>query len=331
MAILGATSFVPGGGDLALLREDLSNQAPRMITPDDAPFYKGLRKVKATALLHEFGVDTLVQPTGLITRTSVPVSSLAIGDEPTFSTSTTRARKTNRIQVFAATWKIDRITEILANVGGTAGIESEIRREIKKQLKQIAMAMEYVLLSKQAAVTDTGQTGPVAGKLAGFFDATLGATTNINLQGAVADITAVDESSLKTSLLAQYNTGGGMTLNAYMPGVVKKIWSETFTGRPNSRVTIMQGNKVIETAVSEYMSPVGPQTVKFIPDRNIPAVIAVVDMTQAACAEFEKITILEIDPNNQRNRAGWIECAMTLEIGAEAAHTGWSQTGLPTA
>lgn len=319
MAILGATNFTPGGGDLALLREDLSNEAPRMITPDDAPIWKSLRRTKATALLHEYGVDTLDRPAGL------PVP-LAIGDEPTFSTTTTRARKGNRIQVFFATWKIDRLTEIISNVGGTAGIESEIRREIKKRMKRIAMDQEYVIASKQAAQTDAGAGTP--GKMAGFFDATNGASTNINLQGAVADITTLSESDLKTTLLAQWNAGGGLKLDAYMPGNVKKIWSETFVGRPQSRVVIQQGNATIETEVSEYLSPVGPQTVKLIPDRTIQPVVILMDKEQAAWAELEKITILEIDPNNQRNRAGWIETAATLEIGAEAAHAGWFQTGI---
>ena len=246
MAILGATNFTPGGGDLALLREDLSNEAPRMITPDDAPFYKALRKTKATALLHEYGIDNLTQPTGLPTP-------LAIGDEPTFSTTTSRSRRGNRIEVFNKTWKIDRITEILSNVGGTAGIESEIRHELKKQLKNIAMDIEITLLSKQAAQTDAGSGTP--GKIAGYFDATSGVSTaNVNPGGAVADITTISESDLKSLLLILYNAGSGMKLNAYMPGVVKKIWSETFLGRPQSRVVIQQGNATIETEVSEYLS-----------------------------------------------------------------------------
>ena len=51
-------------------------------------------------------------------------------------------------------------------------------------------------------------------------------------------------------------------------------------------------------------------------------------MTQMACAELEKLTILEIDPNNQRNRAGWTETGLTLEIGAPLASGGWFQTGI---
>jgi len=191
------------------------------------------------------------------------------------------------------------------------------------------MDIEYTLLSKQAAVTDAGSGTP--GKLAGFFDATSGVNVtggSVNLGGPVADITTISEADLKTTLLSLYNAGSGMKLNAYMPGNVKKIWSESFVGRPQSRVVIQQGNATIETEVSEYLSPVGPQTVKLIPDRTIQNVVALCDMSQLACAELEKLVILEIDPNNQRNRAGWIETGLTFETGAPKASGGWFQTGI---
>src|SRR3990167_5736430 len=109
----GTTYAAWAPGDAKGYLEDVSRQAPRLITPLDAPFYKGLPKVKARAVRHDWETDSL--PT--LDLQTPPLFTA----EPTYATADTRARPDNVIQNLIRTWTVSLVSELIAQAQGVAG------------------------------------------------------------------------------------------------------------------------------------------------------------------------------------------------------------------
>ena len=251
-------------------------------------------------------------------------------DEPTFGTTLARARVGNRIQLFRETWSISKVEEILARKGGVAGIASEIKNEIKRQTRFMSKQIELVLTSNQAAATDTGSAGA---KLQGFLASATGYRVNLGatLFTQITESNDASVQSLQTTLLTLYQNGCSTDIRAILPPTVHKVWADTFTGRPNTRVTVDQADASLKTPVNTYIAPVGGIKVEFIPERTLnisgnDVGVLIVDWEQIGIAELEGYQVFERDPNSFANRQGWMDWLCSLWYGNAKAHAAYYNT-----
>lgn len=324
MATQSPASFAVG--DSTGYREDLSSLAPRMIDPADAPVYKGVKKTKASQVLHEWLTDAL--PTLSALPSTAGTNSLYLlnfNAEPStsdvYSTTLGRARASNRIQQFITGWSISEVSELVAKAGGIAGgIASEVTREIERQMKHLSKAIELTICSAQAVDTDDGSSTPA--KLGGFFSKV---TTNITtLDTGVATHQGISEETFCDKIEDMFTTGTQAPIWAVATPAMCRVIGTTWTGRQNTRETIQRGAHKIDSVIESYVAPVGG-VVNLEPSRTLSSsdALLLVDKSQIAVAELAPVRVYERDPNSFQNRQGRISTYLTLEYGNQKAHGGW--------
>lgn len=132
------------------IREDLSDTIYD-ISPDETPFRAMVRKVSAKNTLHEWQTDAL---------RSSGANKHVEGDDTTATAATPTTRLNNQCQIFKEA----------ASVSGTdtglnkAGRAKEMRYQIAKKMKELALDEEKALLDNNAKVARDSST---AGELAG--------------------------------------------------------------------------------------------------------------------------------------------------------------------
>lgn len=316
MAVIAPTNFVAGGGDVAGIMEDISKMAPHLIDPSDAPFYTRSRKERVRGPLHEWLTDALLA----ITATPTP---LLFSANPTYSSATGRARVGNRIQRFIVTYVVAEYEELIAKLGGIAGVGSELRREVEINMRELMKTLELTLLSEQIAVTDNATVGA---ELQGFFSAVTTGVTDL----AASALTTVTEANLNTKLLEQFERGASRKISAYLPPIVKQTFALAFVGKANSRQWYQAEDATMKTAIDVYESPVGMR-VEFIPDRSLVTDqgIALVDHEQMAIGEAMPITVKDGTNDADTNLQGRISTYLTLVYGNQRAHAGWKHNSTP--
>lgn len=298
--------------DVTTNREDLIDTVYN-IDPKDTPFSSAVPRVKATAVLHEWSLDTL---------DTVSTTNAALeGDALTRTGSTAPTRLNNYCQ----------ISQRDATVTGTqravnpAGIADMMPYQLAKKSTVLKKDMEAILL---------GNTGQVAGntttarKLRSFnawisgngsrgtggADST-GATyaaTDGNTTNGMRDIT---ETLLKDAILDAFTDGGNPT-KAFVGPFSKQLFS-TFTGRSTSQVIV--DTKQVLGAASIYTSDFGD--IQVVPNRTQRARDAyLVDPDKVAIAilrGFEVQDIAKVGDADTKN----IISEYTLEMRAPNAHS----------
>jgi hypothetical protein len=316
MATLSPINFAPG--DTKGYKEGLDNLLPRLITPTEAPVYKGLPKTRATAALHEWMVDKLDDK-------AIPTPD-PFDAEPTYNTTSNRTRKGNRVEKFTKVWSVAEISELLAGIGGVNGIKSEVQYAIEQAAKQLARVIELVVCSKQDQQTDTGIVGAL---LEGFAHSIV--TGNVDL-GAVAlnDVTnGVTEEKFSNAIAEAFTRGGNGPFLAVAPASFILLVGRTYNGRPKVQEIIQRSEHEVDTVVETYAAPVGG-IVTVVPDRNIGEVVLGLDKSQAKIAELSPLRTYERDPNSFQNRQGRITTYLTPEVGNEKAHFSFTNDNTPS-
>lgn len=333
MAVLSPASFAPATtGAMGIgYREDLSKDALTLLDPHDSYFVKKASRVDC-ALRHDWLTDNLPSLSATL-RTPLKLST-----EWTFSTTVARKRFYNQCEYLDWEWKIAQAAEIAAKKGLVAGgINSEIANEIERQMKYGGKEMEQLCLSAQAQVVDDDSA--VAGKLSGFFDsvqwnaytgsspALAWTADTLANQGA---FDAYGQAELEAILLRMFNNGAVGPITAYMPASTHATWAASFTGRPGYQVVSQEKDHAIDNQVFTYYSRTGIGQVDFVSDRtlNANACVALINHNFIAIGEFSPIKVWEIDPNNQRNRAGAIDTYITLVDKNPQAHGRVYTTGV---
>lgn len=116
------------------LREDLSDIIYN-ISPTDTPFMSSIPQSKATAVTHEWQLDSLAAASGSNAQVE--------GDEVTFSTPTATTRKSNVTQISTKSVVISGTLEAV----NKAGRNSELAYQISKASKELKRDMETSLLA----------------------------------------------------------------------------------------------------------------------------------------------------------------------------------------
>lgn len=297
--------------DVTTNREDLVDTVYN-IDPADTPFSSAIPRVKATAVLHEWSLDTL----DAVDTTNARMEGNALAR----TTSTAPGRNTNYCQ----------ISDRDATVTGTqravnpAGIDDMMSYQLAKKSTVLKKDIEAIILANQGQVAGNTTT---ARKLRSFnawissngsrgtggADST-GATyaaTDGNSTNGMRDLS---ETLLKDAILDAYTDGGSPT-QAFVAPFSKQLFS-AFTGRSTSQVIVEQ--KQVLGAASLYTSDFGD--IKVVPNRTQRSRDAwIVDTSKVALAflrGFQVQDIARVGDADTKN----VVSEYTLEVRAPNAH-----------
>lgn len=296
--------------DVTTNREDLADAIYR-ISPVDTPFMSAVPRKKATAVLHEWSLDT-------IEATNTTNARLE-GDALTRATSSSPSRLQNYCQISSRD----------ATVSGTqratdpAGIDDMMAYQMSKKSLALKKDQESILLGNQGQVAGNTTT---ARKLRSFnaWISGNGSRGALGVDSTAATAAATDESAaglrtftedmLKDAILDAFVDGGEPTM--VLVGAFNKQKFSTFTGRATSQQIV--ANNTVLGAASMYASDFGD--LKVVPNRTQRARDAwIVDPTKVAVAylrAFEPQEIGRVGDAVTRD----IISEYTLQMGAPDAH-----------
>lgn len=182
-------------------REDLSDIIYN-ISPTDTPFMSSIGKTKATAVYHEWQVDSLA---------AASLSNAAVeGADASSATMGVTTRAGNRTQIFQKTVQIAGTLEAVDK----AGRKSEKAYQLAKASSEVKRDMELTLLSNQVAAAGNSSTARTLGGLQAWL-ATNGDFGTDGVAGASGTTARTDgtdrtftEAILKTVVKEVYTAGG---------------------------------------------------------------------------------------------------------------------------
>ena len=244
--------------DVTTNREDLADAVYR-ITPADTPFMAAVPRAKATAVLHEWSLQTLAS----INSTNARLE----GDALTRASSTTPTRKVNYCQISSK----DATVIGTQRATNPAGIDDMMSYQMSLKSLELRRDMENILLGntgQNAGNTTTARTlrsfnswisanGSRGTNGADSTGATYSAT-----DGTAGDLRTFTEAMLKDAIKDAFDDGGEP--NIVLVGSFNKQIFSTFTGRATARENVQVGT--VQGAAELYRSDFGD--LKVIPSRT---------------------------------------------------------------
>ena len=271
--------------DVTTNREDLADAVYR-ISPADTPFMSAVPRAKATAVLHEWSLDTLEAANSANARLE--------GDALTRATSGTPSRLNNYCQISSR----DATVTGTQRATNPAGIDDMMAYQMSKKSLVLRKDMETILL---------GNTGQVAGNTTTArklrsFNAWIGGNGSRGAAGAdstgatfaatdgtAGDLRTFTEDMLKDAIKDAFDDGGEP--NLVLVGSFNKQKFSTFTGRATARENVKIGT--VQGAAELYASDFG--TLKVVPNRTQRGRDAwVIDTTKVAVAFLRSFEPQEI-------------------------------------
>lgn len=233
--------------DAVGLREDLTDIIYN-ISPTDTPFMSSIAKTKATAVNHEWQLDSLA---------AASASNAQIeGDEVSFSAPSSTTRKGNVTQIATKSVIISGTLEAV----NKAGRNSELAYQISKASKELKRDMETSLCDNNAQVAGDDSTARELSGLGSWLktNQSAGATgsapgtsgTNARTDGTQRAFT---EDQLKSVIKSVWDNGGDPSM--VMVGSFNKQKLSGFTGG-STRFDPAE-NKRLVAAVDVYESDFG--------------------------------------------------------------------------
>jgi hypothetical protein len=296
-------------------REDLSDIIYN-ISPTDTPFMSSIGKTKATAVYHEWQVDSLA---------AASLSNAAVeGADASSATMGVTTRAGNRTQIFQKTVQIAGTLEAVDK----AGRKSEKAYQLAKASSEVKRDMELTLLSNQVAAAGNSSTARTLGGLQAWL-ATNGDFGTSGVAGASGTTARTDgtdrtftEAILKTVVKEVYTAGGNPKVLMVNPAHKQTV--SAFAGiaaqrymAPSNEATTIIG------AADVYLSDFG--TMSVVPNRFMNATNAcdetafVIDPDMLAVAYLRPFATNELAKTGDSEKTQLI-CEATLEVKNEAAH-----------
>jgi hypothetical protein len=296
-------------------REDLSDIIYN-ISPTDTPLMSSIGKTKATAVYHEWQVDSLA---------AASLSNAAVeGADATSATMGVTTRAGNRTQIFQKTVQIAGTLEAVDK----AGRKSEKAYQLAKASSEVKRDMELTLLSNQVAAAGNSSTARTLGGLQAWL-ATNGDFGTNGVAGASGTTARTDgtdrtftETVLKTVVKEVYTAGGNPKVLMVNPAHKQTV--SAFAGiaaqrymAPSNEATTIIG------AADVYLSDFG--TMAVVPNRFMNATNAcdetafVIDPDMLAIAYLRPFSTNELAKTGDSEKTQLI-CEATLEVKNEAAH-----------
>ena len=296
-------------------REDLSDVIYN-ISPTETPFMSSVGKTKATAVLHEWQIDSLAAA-----ATNAAVEGAAASD----ITVTPTTRVTNRTQISEKTIKISGTMEAI----NKAGRKSEKAYQLAKVSSELKRDMEKALLNNTVKSAGNSSTARVLGGLqtwlsTGYVGGTSGVAGSL---GSTARVSGTDaaftEAMVKSAVKKSFAAGGSPTILMTTP--TQKVNISAFAGVAAQRY-MAPANKptTIIGAADVYLSDFG--TLSVVPNRFLTAdagdsgeVAFILDPEMAAVAYLRPFQTNELAKSGDADVTQLL-VEYTLEVKNEAAH-----------
>jgi hypothetical protein len=296
-------------------REDLSDIIYN-ISPTDTPLMSSIGKTKATAVYHEWQVDSLAAAS--LTNKAVE------GADATSATMGVTTRAGNRTQIFQKTVQIAGTLEAVDK----AGRKSEKAYQLAKASSEVKRDMELTLLSNQLAAAGDSSTARTLGGLQAWLatNGDFGTSGVAGASGTTARTEGTDrtftEAILKTVVKEVYTAGGNPKVLMVNPAHKQTV--SAFAGiaaqrymAPSNEATTIIG------AADVYLSDFG--TMSVVPNRFMNATNAcdetafVIDPDMLAIAYLRPFSTNELAKTGDSEKTQLI-CEATLEVKNEGAH-----------
>lgn len=227
------------------LREDLSDIIYN-ISPTDTPFMSSIPQSKATAVTHEWQLDSLAAASGSNAQIE--------GNEVTFSAITATTRKSNVTQISTKSVIISGTLEAV----NKAGRNSELAYQISKASKELKRDMETSLLANTTVAAGNSSTARTLAGIVSWLktnESTSGTAPTTSGTATRTDGTqrAFTEDQLKSVIKQVWDNGGDPSM--VMVGSFNKQKLSGFTGG-STRFDPAE-NKRLVAAVDVYESDFG--------------------------------------------------------------------------
>jgi hypothetical protein len=297
--------------DVTTNREDLADTVYR-ISPADTPFVSAVPRTKATAVLHEWSLDTL----DTVSTTNAQLE----GADLSRASSTSPARKSNYCQISSR----DATVTGTQRATNPAGIDDMMAFQMAKKSLVLRKDIEAILLGNTGQAAGNTTTARTLrsfnawisgnGSRGGSAGADSTAATAAATDGTAGDLRTFTETLLKDAILDAYTDGGNPDL-ILLGGTNKQLFSG-FTGRAISQLIVDKGK--VDGAANMYASDFGD--LKVVPSRTMRSRdVYVVDTDKVAVAylrSFVPQDIAKVGDADTKN----IVSEYTLEMRAPDAH-----------
>lgn len=264
-------------------REDLVDIVYN-VDPWDCPFITRIPSTSATAVLHEWPIDSLRAPNAS--------NAVLEGEEATINASVNPVRRTNYTQLLNETAMVSNTQEYVMQ----AGVDDEMDYQIVKKTKELRRDLETICLGNQAKsagdkTTNARNLASVQSWIATNFFQGTGATGGAAPTGDGTDTRTngtangtLDETQFKAAAEGAWNSGGDPDM-ALMTSASKTIFS-TFTGN----ATRFKGaeDKQLVATIDIYDGDFGEYEV--VPDRFADSdYLALLETNMWALAELQPL------------------------------------------
>jgi hypothetical protein len=298
--------------DLIGVREDLSDVISN-ISPTDTPLLSNMGKASCDQTQFDWQTDSL----------AAAASNAAIeGDDTAATAIVPTTRYINYTQIFKKAFTISGTAEKVKK----AGRKSEIAYQTAKRGKEIKRDQEKAFSGTNVAVAGNSTTARVTASLdAWLFTNDLNGTsgTEYTITGGVPVTARTDgtdrawsEALLKAAVLAQYNSGGEVSMLMVSPA--KKQETSAFAGIAEIRSAVMGAKPAtIIGAVDVYVSDFG--NLEVVPNRFMPTDLAyLIDPSQVKKRVLRPYFVEELAKTGDSHKYHMIE-ESGLEVTNEAA------------
>lgn len=256
MAAITGTTQTYGVGTAGGLREDLEDVIWDLFA-DETQVTTKLEKIEASAVYHEWLLDSLASPASNI---------WVEGDDFTASSLTAPTRVGNYCQIMRKDFIVSGTLEEVRK----AGRRSELARAAMKRMRELKNDLEFAIVRNQGSSAPAGATGRSMASMESWIatneilsTSTSAATTPGFSGGVVAAPTdspsttaAFTENHLKQAVVAAWSAGGDASM--ILMSFSQKAVADTFTGIA-TRFRNVAGNTQasIISAADVYVSDVG--------------------------------------------------------------------------
>ena len=248
--------------DVKGIREDLSNVI-HDISPEETPFYSGMKKTKATNTYHEWQTDAL--------RASAANAHIE-GDATTAEARVATVRLGNYTQIFKNAVVIPDTDEGLDK----AGRASEMAYQVLKIAKEQKLDIEKALFANNKYEAGSASAARELAGLGAYMKsnvANIGGSGGANPTGSVPGNTPRTNGTQTAFTQADFDTvmqsiwvNGGKADTVYLSSFQMNV-ALGFTGNNNQRSNVQAGDQKVIKSLDVYVTPWG--TVEFVPHREV--------------------------------------------------------------
>lgn len=222
----------------------------QMVSPSDTPIFSRLADVNGTAILHEWVEDTLATATA---------SAIPEGATAAASSTVSKARKANYMQIIRKTGAVSGTAQALNAVGG----RDELMYDMEKTMKSWKIEAEQQLIWGASAAGDS--TAGTGREMNGLNAAII--TNRVTGSGGTVALT---ETVFNDQLQSLWNNGSeGAQYIAFVGGFNKRRISQFATSNVRN---ISAEDKRLVNSVGVYESDFGTVTIslhRYVGEKNI--------------------------------------------------------------